>query len=58
MEYNVGDIVTLKKTHPCGSDLWEIIRIGVDFKLKCKGCEHIIIMPRPKALKMIKKKII
>lgn len=57
MEYNVGDIVRTKKVHPCGSKLWEITRIGVDFKLKCLGCEHVITVERPKALKMITKKI-
>lgn len=36
MEYKIGDIVELKKQHPCGSKEWEIIRIGVDFKLKCR----------------------
>jgi len=35
MEYNVGDIIEMKKQHPCGSKKWEIIRVGVDFKLKC-----------------------
>lgn len=38
MEYNVGDIVRTKKVHPCGSKLWELTRVGVDFKLKCLGC--------------------
>lgn len=57
MEYKIGDIVELKKQHPCGSKLFEITRIGVDFKFKCKGCEHIIVTERPKALKMIKKKV-
>lgn len=57
MEYNVGDIVKLKKQHPCGSYLWEITRVGVDFKFKCKQCEHTITVERPKALKMIKNKI-
>ena len=56
MEYNVGDIVKTKKAHPCGSKEWEITRIGVDFKLKCLGCEHVIMIPREKALKMITKK--
>ena len=56
MEYKIGDIVELKKQHPCGSKTWEITRIGVDFKLKCTGCNHIIIIERPKALKMIKRK--
>ena len=37
MEYNIGDIVRTKKVHPCGSKLWEIMRVGVDFKLKCLG---------------------
>lgn len=57
MEYQIGDIVQTKKQHPCGSKLWEITRIGVDFKLKCLGCDHIIMVERPKALKMIVKKI-
>ena len=55
MEYKVGDIVELKKKHPCGSSLWEITRVGVDFKLKCTGCNHVIMVERPKALKLIKK---
>ena len=57
IKYNIGDIVRTKKQHPCGSKLWEITRIGVDFKLKCLGCGHIIVLERPKALKMITKKI-
>lgn len=55
MKYQVGDIVRTKKTHPCGSKLWEIIRVGVDFKLKCQGCEHVITLEREKALKSITK---
>ncbi len=57
MEYNVGDIVKTKKAHPCGSKLWEITRVGVDFKLKCQGCGHVVVLERPKALKAITKKI-
>ena len=57
MEYKIGDVVELKKQHPCGSKIWEITRVGIDFKFKCKGCNHIIVVERPKALKMIKKKI-
>ena len=56
MEYNVGDIVKTKKQHPCGSKLWELTRVGVDFKMKCLGCGHVIILERPKALKAITKK--
>ena len=55
IEYQIGDIVRTKKVHPCGSKLWEITRIGVDFKLKCLGCGHVIIMERQKALKIITK---
>ena len=57
MEYQIGDIVQTKKQHPCGSKLWEITRVGVDFKLKCLGCGHVVMIERPKALKMIVKKI-
>ena len=55
MLYEVGDIVRTKKVHPCGSKLWEITRVGVDFKLKCLGCGHVVTMERPKALKAITK---
>lgn len=55
MEYKVGDIVETKKVHPCGSNKWKIIRVGVDFKFKCIGCEHVITLERNKALKIIKK---
>lgn len=53
MEYNIGDKVKTKKPHPCGSKEWEITRIGVDFKLKCLKCDHVIMIPREKALKSI-----
>lgn len=55
MEFNVGDKVKTKKVHPCGSKEWEVIRVGVDFKLKCIGCGHVIMLPREKALKIITK---
>ena len=57
MEYQIGDIVRTKKVHPCGSKLWEITRIGVDFKLKCVRCDHMITLERQKALKIITKKL-
>ena len=46
MEYQVGDIVTLKKQHPCGSRHGEILRVGADFRLKCQGCGHQIMIAR------------
>lgn len=52
--YKIGDIVCSKKAHPCGNNLWEIIRVGADFKLKCKNCGHIILVDSNKLKKMIK----
>ena len=46
MEFCVGDIVKLKKQHPCGSYEWSILRVGADFRLKCLGCGHQIMIPR------------
>ena len=46
MEFNVGDVIKLKKKHPCGSFMWEILRVGADFRLKCQGCGHQIMTPR------------
>lgn len=46
MEYQVGDIVKLKKVHPCGSSEWEILRVGADFRLKCMGCGRQIMIAR------------
>jgi hypothetical protein len=47
IEFSLGDIVQMKKTHPCGSDQWEIIRTGADIKIKCTGCGRIVMMDRP-----------
>lgn len=55
MNINIGDILTMKKQHPCGSKEWEVLRIGADFKLKCCGCKHIVMLPRVKVEKNIKK---
>lgn len=54
MEIQVGDKVTLKKPHPCGSREWEVLRTGMDFRLKCLGCEHQIMIPRKQLEKNIK----
>lgn len=52
--YDVGDVVKMKKQHPCGSDLWEITRTGMDFGLKCQGCGRFVMIPRPKFEKAVK----
>ncbi|MGN0342232.1 MAG: DUF951 domain-containing protein [Roseburia sp.] len=46
-QYDVGDVVKLKKPHPCGSKEWEILRVGADFRLKCCGCGHQVMLARP-----------
>lgn len=46
MDLQVGDIIAMKKKHPCGSQDWQILRVGADFKLKCCGCGHLIMVPR------------
>lgn len=54
MELNLGDIIKLKKQHPCGSHEWEILRVGMDFRLKCIGCGHQIMMPRKQVEKNVR----
>ncbi len=53
MDIQVGDIIKLKKQHPCGSKEWEVLRVGADFRLKCCGCEHQIMLPRKQVEKSI-----
>ena len=55
--FNVGDVVKMKKAHPCGSNTWEITRTGMDFGLKCQGCGHFVMLPRTKFLKAVKEVI-
>ena len=45
-KYQIGDIVKMKKQHPCGSDLWEVLGLGSKLRLRCKGCGHIQDMKR------------
>lgn len=54
VHYEVGDIVKLRKKHPCGSDLWKILRTGMDFGIKCEGCGHFVMMPRTRFERMVK----
>jgi hypothetical protein len=53
-QYDVGDIVKMKKKHPCGSFEWEILRVGADFRLKCTGCGHQIMIARTQVEKNVK----
>ncbi len=54
MDIQVGDTVMMKKPHPCGSKTFEILRIGMDFRLRCVGCGHEFLAPRHKIEKNIK----
>lgn len=54
MDIKVGDKLTMKKAHPCGSKQWEVLRIGADFKMRCLGCGHEIMNARSKVEKNIK----
>lgn len=53
--FYLGDIVELKKVHPCGSKNWEVIRIGADIKIKCCGCGRLVMLERRKFEKDVKK---
>lgn len=59
MNVEIGDVVRLKKPHPCGSSEWEVLRVGIDFRIRCCGCSHMLMLPRrdfEKSLKDIVKK--
>lgn len=54
MDIHLHDILIMKKAHPCGSAAWEVLRVGMDFRLQCRGCGHDIMIERRKAEKNIK----
>ena len=54
MDIRVGDVLVMKKPHPCGSKEWEVLRIGADFKLRCRGCGHEVMGARSKFEKSIR----
>ena len=57
MDVRLGDVLELKKQHPCGSRQWTVLRVGMDFKLRCLGCHHELMLPRSKVEKAVKKLI-
>ena len=54
-EYKLGSIVTMKKDHPCGTNKWEIVRLGADIKIKCLFCGRCIMLPRIEFNRKLKK---
>lgn len=57
MKYDLGDTILMKKVHPCGSNEFEIIRLGADIKIKCVKCGRVVMLPRIELNKRIKKVI-
>lgn len=54
MDVRLGDVLTMKKSHPCGNNRFRVLRIGMDFRLQCVGCGHDFMIPRVKAEKNIR----
>lgn len=54
-ELKLGQVLVMKKQHPCGSDEWEVIRLGADVKIRCLGCDRIVMLERIKLIKRVKK---
>lgn len=55
MDVRVGDKILVKKPHPCGANLFDVLRVGMDFKIRCTGCGREVMLPRAKIEKNIKK---
>ena len=53
MDISLQDVLVMKKAHPCGEKRWLVLRVGADFRLRCLGCGHEIMVPRYKAEKNI-----
>lgn len=46
MDFKVGQVIKLKKQHPCGTNKWKILRVGMDFRFECLGCGRQVMLPR------------
>lgn len=55
MDVRVGDVIAMKKPHPCGGNRFEVLRVGMDFRIRCEQCSHEVMAPRAKVEKRIKK---
>ena len=54
-QYDLNDLVEMKKPHPCGANKWKIIRLGMDIRIKCEGCGHSVLIPRKDFARKMKK---
>lgn len=57
-DYGLNDIVEMKKPHPCGTNKWKIIRLGMDIKIECEGCGHLVMLPRREFERKMKKVLV
>lgn len=55
IKFYLGDVVQTRKAHPCGADRWEIIRTGMDIRIRCQGCGHVVLLPRRRFERAIKR---
>ena len=46
MDFQVGEVIKMKKAHPCGANEWKLLRVGMDFRLQCGGCGRQVMVPR------------
>jgi hypothetical protein len=53
-EIRLGDIVRMRKPHPCGSSEWEVVRLGADIGMRCIGCERRVLIPRSQFMRQVK----
>jgi len=56
-EFELNDIVMMKKPHPCGENRWQVIRVGADIRIKCLKCDRSVLMPRSEFVRKIKKNL-
>ncbi|MFP3125588.1 DUF951 domain-containing protein [Ectobacillus funiculus] len=57
-QYDLNDVVEMKKPHPCGVNRWRIIRMGMDIRIKCEGCSHSVLIPRREFDRKLKKVLV
>ncbi|OUM97654.1 MAG: DUF951 domain-containing protein [Firmicutes bacterium ZCTH02-B6] len=53
-KFYLGDVVQMRKAHPCGSDQWEVMRTGMDFRIRCLGCGRVVMLPRRRFERQVK----
>ncbi len=53
-EIRLGDVVRMRKPHPCGSTEWEVVRLGADIGIRCQGCSRRVLLPRSQFVRQVK----